>query len=113
MNDQYRPVRIPAGIEVTAIILRNDDLDTNGSPTLTFSMGYSPVDGSNPAENLTYLAAAASTELQAAAVTRFEDFDPIKFEYDVWVVLDLDGAAATFASGDVQVRYEGINHGVK
>ena len=98
---------------MTALIIRNDDLDSNGSPTLAFELGYSPVDGSNPAEDTDYFAAAGQTALQAAGVTRFEDFAPIKFEYDVWIVLDIGTAAATAAAGDVTVRYEGINRGVK
>jgi hypothetical protein len=41
--DVVRIMRIPAGNKVSAIMLANDDLDSNGTPTIVFSLGYAPV----------------------------------------------------------------------
>ena len=50
----YRPVRIPAGMSVTALRIVNDDLDTGGT-TFAVKIGYTPVDsGQGPVEDDDY-----------------------------------------------------------
>jgi hypothetical protein len=101
---------------VSAIILANADLDSNGTPTIAFSMGYRPVntnDGSLSAST-TYFAAAGDTTLNAANGGKlYANFVPIKFEQDVFLELTLTAAAATFASGAVRAVVIGENKGVK
>jgi len=107
--DIYRPCIIPAGSEVSAIILANDDLDTNGAPTLVFGMGYTPVSAS-----AAYFVAAGDTSLQAANGGKvYARFDPIKFEQDVFLDLLLGTGAATFAAGAIWARVLTRNVGVK
>lgn len=115
-NDVYRFGIIPAGFEVHSVVLANDDLDSSGSPTIAFKMGYTPVssaEGSLTA-NDAYFVAAGDTSLQAANGGKvYSRFDPIKFEQDVFLDITLSAGAATFATGSVWVTVIGRNVGVK
>lgn len=114
--DIYRPCIIPAGTEVAAIILANNDLDSNGSPTIVFGMGYTPVSANDGAlaANAAYFVAAGDTTLQAPNSGKvYALFDPIKFEQDVFLDLLLGTGAATFAAGSVWARVIARNVGVK
>lgn len=99
--DVVRLVRIPAGMEVDILQIRAPDMDTNGSPTIVFGVGYTPCDSSSAlAANATYFAAAGQTTAQAGGTLQCS-FPPIKFEEDVWVTLTIGTASATFAAGDI------------
>lgn len=105
--------RLPAGLRLGMLDIRSDDLDTNVSPTLVFSVGYRPVDsGSSLAANATYFAAAGQTVGQAGGTLRCS-FEPIKFEEDVYVTLTIGTASATFAAGDIAMVAVGAAEGVK
>lgn len=107
---------IPAGTEVRSLILANNDLDSNGTPTAAFSIGYTPRDANEGslAQNTTYFAAAADATLQSANQGKvYSLFDPIKFEQDVFLDLFATASAATFAAGSVWLQYIGGNVGVK
>src|SRR5574338_153729 len=94
----YRPVRIPAGMSVTALRIVNDDMDTGGA-TFAVKIGYTPVDpGQGPVEDDYY--SAATTILSGAALTDLR-FQPIKFEKDVYVILTVTVPATAFASGNI------------
>lgn len=108
-DDIYIPLRILAGMEVVALIFNNEDLDSNGTPTIAVNIGYRPV-RSLPVVNATYWA-SASTLLQAAGTTLVAAA-PIKFEYDVDVIMTLTAAAATFAAGRVTCVALGNARGV-
>jgi hypothetical protein len=116
LNDVLRFGVIPAGSEVRSIILANDDLDSNGSPTLAFKLGYTPVtsnEGSLAADD-DYFVAAGDTSLQAANAGKvFSRFDAIKFEQDVFLDLTVSTATATFAAGSVWAQPIMGNVGVK
>jgi len=116
LNDVIRPCIIPAGSEVSAIILANDDLDSNGTPLLAVKIGYTPVnsgDGSLVADD-DYFVAAGDTTLQAANGGKvFAKFTPKKFEQDVYLDITVSAAAATFAAGTVYAQALGRNVGVK
>lgn len=105
--------RIPGGMEVVAVSVQCDDLDTNGSPTIVFSAGYTPVDtASSLSASLAYFAAAGQTTAQAGGRLQCS-FKPIKFEEDVWLRLTIATASATFAAGDIAVIVSGIAEGQK
>jgi hypothetical protein len=107
----YRPVRIPAGMTVTALRINNDDLDASGT-AFAVKIGYTPVstiDG--PAQNDTYFS-PATTILSAANLTDLR-FPPIKFEKDVYVDLTVTVAAATFSAGTITAVATGDATGVK
>lgn len=114
--DIIRPLIIPAGTEVSGIILANDDLDSNGSPTIVFGAGYTPVSANDGAlaASAAFFAAAGQTQLQAASSgVLYAKFDPIKFEQDVFLDLLLGTGAATFAAGTLWARVIARNVGVK
>ena len=113
-GDILRFTKIPAGSEVHAIVLANDDLDSNVTPLIAFKIGYTPVDGVNPAASDAYFVAAGDITLQAVNGGKvYSKFDPIKFEYDVFLILTLTAAAATFAAGSVWAKALTRNVGVK
>jgi hypothetical protein len=99
--DVVNLVRIPAGTEVSVVQVQGDDLDTNGSPTIVFRLGYAPCNaGSALAAVDNYFAAAGQTTLQAGGRLNCA-FKPIKFEEDVWLTMTVNTASATFAAGDI------------
>lgn len=116
LSDVFRVCKIPAGTEVEGLILANDDLDSNGVPTLAIKIGYTPVnsgDGSLAADD-DYFQAAGDTVLQAAQAGKvYRRFDRIKFEQDVYLDITCSAAAATFAAGSLWVTVLGKNVGVK
>lgn len=112
-GDIYRPVLIPAGMEVTDVDIVSDDLDSNGAPAIACKVGYSPVNPADgPAANDAYFATTGKTFLNAAGRTSLA-FQPIKFEKPVFLIITLTAAAATFASGAVTAIVKGDGIGVK
>ena len=93
--------KLPAGIQLSGLKIRCDDLDTNASPTLVFSVGYAPATtGSSLSASSAYFAATGQTTGQAGG-TLDCSFEPITFEEDVYVTLTIGTASATFAAGDI------------
>lgn len=112
-GDDINLVRIPAGTEVALAFIRSDDLDTNGTPTIVFRVGYRPCDSSSAlAANTTYFAAAGQTTAQAGG-TLTCSFEPITFEEDVWLTVTVNTASATFAAGDIFGTVVGSHRGAK
>lgn len=123
-NDAVLLCPLPSGARVTEIYLMNDDLDSNGTPTLAVDVGLYSSDGSTIKDADAY--ASAITQLQAAvkdfddnlayeardianvAKQVFEDAgdtsDPGGFYY---LAIDVTTAAATAAAGTLTwvVRY--------
>jgi len=110
--DQVNLVRIPAGTRVTSVAIQGDDLDTNGTPTIVFRVGYAPCDGSDPTADDDYFAVAGQTTLQAGGRLQCA-FEPITFEKDVWLTVTVNTASATFAAGDIFGIVQGIALGPK
>lgn len=112
-GDIYRPVIIPAGIEVTDLDIINDKLDSNATPAIGCKIGYTPL---NPAEGPApvddYFAGAGSALLRTASRTSLV-FQPIKFEKPVYVTVTLTASATTFASGKVTAIVKGDAAGIK
>jgi len=101
-GDIFRMCTIPAGTEVHAIVIANEDLDSGGGPSLTVDIGYTPVnsdDGPTADDDGFLNGGAASDVLQSANAGKvFAGFDPIKFEYDVYLDLTVANAAAAFVT---------------
>lgn len=113
--DVIRVMKVPAGNKVSALFLGNDDLDSNGAPTIVHSIGYVPVVAADgPAANATYFAAAGQTNLQAANPGKlYCNFAPITFEKDVYITMTIGTAAATFAAGSIKMAALGVARGIK
>lgn len=112
LNDIF-DFKIPGGMNVTNVEIQCDDLDSNGTPTLAFSVGYSPIQSDSVyTEDLTYFAAAGQTTARAGGrlVCAFE---PKKFEEDVMLRVKVTTAAATFQAGDIFAIIHGSGDGVK
>lgn len=115
---------IPYSAVVTEIAVKNDDLDSNGSPTLTVDVGLYDADGNVLVADVF---AADSTVLQAANTSwtsvRNESGDITNITSEVtslagltsnpgglcYVGLTVTNAAATAAAGDLVVKVEYIN----
>lgn len=104
---------VPAGTEISSVVIKPDDLDTNGSPTFVFGVGYAPVSASSSlAANATYFAAAGQTAAQSGGgLTCY--FKPITFQEDVMLRLTVGTAAATFAAGEIHAIVGGNSIGPK
>jgi hypothetical protein len=113
--DVIRVMTIPAGTKVSSVILGNTDMDTNGSPTFVYSLGYAPVvAGDGPVAAPAYFAAAGDTALQAANGGKlYANFAAITFEKDVYLTLTVGTAAATFAAGSINASVHGEARGIK
>jgi len=113
--DKVQICKIAAGTEVHGIILANDDIDSSGTPTAAFKLGYEPVDtAAGPAASDAYFGATGDTALQAVNNGKlYANFDPIKFEQDVFLILTATASAATFAAGSVRAKALVRNIGVK
>lgn len=113
--DVVRVMKIPSGTKVSAIIVANGDLDSNGSPTLVFGMGYSPVvSADGPTASAAYFQAAGDTSLQAANAGKlYANFAAITFDKDVYLTMTIGTASATFAAGSIYVRVIGEARGTK
>lgn len=95
--DIWRMVRIPAGTRVEQVKIIADQIDSNGAPTLTAKVGFTPVNaGDGPAANDAYWQAAVARFRAAESVDMIAH--PITFEFDVWLIITLGGAAATFVA---------------
>lgn len=113
--DVLRVLRIAAGTTVVAVQLANGDLDSNGTPTIVFSMGYAPVVAADgPAASTAYFQAAGDATLQAANAGKvYANFAPITFEKDVYLTMTVATASATFAAGTIFANVHGIVRGIK
>lgn len=111
--DDIKLVRIPAGTEIATVHIQADDLDTNGTPTIVFRVGYTPCDSTSVlAANSTYFAAAGQTTAQAGGRLACS-FKPITFQEDVYLWVTINTAAATFAAGDIHGIVMGACNGPK
>lgn len=113
--DVIRVMKIPAGTRVSALMLGNSDMDTNGAPGFVFGIGYAPVvSGDGPTASAAYFAAAGDTSFQAANAGKlYHNFAPITFEKDVYLTMTVGTAAATFAAGTAYVTALGNARGIK
>jgi hypothetical protein len=113
--DVIRVMLIPAGSKVSALIVGNTDMDSNGSPTFAVSIGYAPVNPNDgPAASAAYFQAAGDTILQAPNTGKlYRNFATISFEKDVYLTMTVGVASATFAAGNIYASALGEARGVK
>lgn len=113
--DVIRVMRIRAGTKVSALMLGNSDMDTNGAPEFVVSIGYAPVvSGDGPVAVADYFSAAGDTVLQAANAGKvYHNFAPITFEKDVYLTMTVGTDALTFAAGNAYVSALGVARGIK
>jgi hypothetical protein len=113
--DVIRIMTIPAGTKVSSVITGNSDLDTNGAPTITYSLGFAPVVAADgPAAVANYFGAAGDTALQAANNGKvYSNFAAITFEKDVYLTMTIGAGAATFAAGSINASVHGEARGIK
>lgn len=105
--------RLPGGFEVCLLEIQADDLDTNGAPTLGFSIGYAPIQAETIyVANPTYFA-PANQQIARTGGRLVVPFKPIKFEEDVMLRLTINTAAATFSAGEIFAIAGGNCHGPK
>lgn len=92
---------VPKGFVVTGIIAVSSDLDTNGSPTLTLSVG-------DAASGTRYL--SASTIGQAGTSTQTLASTGLLFENtaDTEIVITATAAAATAVAGTIDLYLSGF-----
>lgn len=89
---------LPGGAQLCDLFSVNDPLDTNGTPTLQYQVGYRPVNSASAlAANPTYFSATA-TAARAAGRVQYT-FKPIKFEEDVFVTVTIVAVSATLPAG--------------
>ena len=106
--------RIPAGLEVTNVEIQTDDIDTNGAPTIAYSVGYAPIQAETIyTADATYFATAALGVTSKTGGRLVCAFKPKKFEEDVALRLTFTAASATFAAGEIHVVIHGAAKGVK
>lgn len=112
VNDVYKYL-IPAGVEVTSVAVQPADLDTNGSPTIAFKVGYEAVDPASALAAVTnYFAATGQTTAQTGGRLVCA-FVPIVFNEDIYVTVTFTATAATFAAGDVWTLVSANTIGIK
>lgn len=113
--DVIRIMTIPAGTKVSLVVTGNGDLDSNGVPTLAYSLGYAPVvAGDGPVAAPAYFGAAGDLALQAPNLGKvYANFAAIQFEKDVFLTMTVGVTAATFAAGSIHARVIGEARGVK
>lgn len=71
-NDVWRLARLPVRARITDIRVKNDDLDSGGTPALDVNVGVFDTDGSAKS-NTAY--ASASTQFQSASSTGWTSLD--------------------------------------
>ena len=113
--DVIRVMIVRAGTKVSALLLGNSDMDTNGTPTFVFGIGYAPVvSGDGPTASAAYFGAAGDTAFQAANLGKlYANFAAITFDKDVYITMTVGTAAATFAAGNAYLTVLGDARGVK
>lgn len=113
--DVIRVMKIPAGNAVSALLIGNGALDTNGAPTLVVSIGYAPVNAADgPAAVANYFSAAGDGVLKSANAGKlYCNFAEITFEKDVYLTMTVGTASATFAAASVYAIAMAKARGVK
>lgn len=97
-GDIARIVRIPAGTRIQEVTLQNDQVDSNGAPTITAKVGFTPVNATDgPAANDAYWFASA-VALRTKAATLYAA-QPITFAFDVYIIVTITAAIATLVVG--------------
>ena len=111
-GDNIRPCRVAGGTLVDRVVIKNDELDTNLSPTLAATIGFRAVDGSPQSPADVIAVAEDDAFANAAGTNTFEIFPPYLVERDSFLEINVTTAAATAAAGTVSAKVEGEAVGV-
>jgi hypothetical protein len=104
--DRLRFFQIGAGYQVAELTISTDDLDANGTPTLTLNAGFESHNTGAQASNLTAFA-SASTIGQAGGVARFEPVVAAPVA-NYTVTLSPQAAAATAPAGATRITVTAV-----
>lgn len=113
--DVLRIMRIPAGTKVNALLIANTDMDTNVSPEIDVTIGYTPVvSADGPTASANYFGVTGQTILSTTNEGKlYCKFAPIQFDFDVYLTMTVVTDAATFAAGTIYATALGDARGVK
>lgn len=111
--DIIKLVKVAGGTVVHRVVVKNTDMDSNGTPTLQAKLGFSPIDGSSAPSGADTAVAAAGAWGQSAATTTYEIFPPYRVEKDSYLTIVITNGAATAAAGTVYGKVEGEATGKK
>lgn len=106
-NDVVVLCPIAAGHKIVDAMLFADDLDANGTPTLTVSVGVYNGDDASPDLVANQDLITASTVAQVGGMARASVKGGLSLaasDTQQWVALKVDNVAATKAAGDVALR---------
>jgi hypothetical protein len=112
--DIVKLVRVAAGTDVHRVVTKTTELDSNGAPSLTAKIGFTPIDGSAAPAGADVAISADAAWGQNAEVKTFEIFPPYRVEKDSWLTVVIGtGAATEAATGTVSAKVEGEALGVQ
>lgn len=108
-NDQLLLVEVPAGTEVTRVVINYPDFGAG----ITASIGFVVDDPDlNPNANLSLTSVAASGTLGAnAGVVAYDLVPAVYVDAQAWLCLNFPGAVSGATPGVVNARVEGLNTG--
>lgn len=105
---------VPGGTEVHRVTTKTTELDTDGSPSLTAKIGFTPVDGSNAVSGADTAVSADAAWGRNAEELEFNVWPPYRVEVDSYLTIVIGtGAATEAATGTVRAKVEGEPLGVK
>lgn len=112
--DIIKLCRVPAGTDVHRCVVKTTELDSNGAPSLTAKIGFTPCDGSAAVSGADTAIAADGAWGQNAETVTHEIFPPYRVEVDSWLTIVIGtGAATEAATGTVSAKVEGEALGVQ
>ncbi len=113
--DVLRICRIPAGTRVSALLIANTDMDTDGTPEIDVTIGYVPVvSGDGPTASANYFGVTGQTILGTTNEGKvYAKFAPITFEKDVYLTMTTVTDAETWANGTIYAAVLGSARGIK
>jgi hypothetical protein len=112
--DIIKLCRVAAGTDVHRVTVKTTELDTNGSPTLTAKIGFTPVDGSAAVSGADVAVLADAAWGNNAETVLTEVFPPYRVEVDSWLTIVIGtGANTEAATGTVYAKVEGESIGVQ
>jgi hypothetical protein len=112
--DIIKLCRVAAGTDVHRVITKTTELDSNGAPSLTAKIGFTPIDGSSAVSGADTAISADAAWGQNAETLTFNIFPPYRVEVDSWLTIVIGtGAATEAATGTVYAKVEGEALGVQ
>ncbi len=112
--DIVKLVRVPAGTDVHRVVTKTTELDSNGAPSLTAKIGFTPTDGSAAVSGADTAIKADGAWGQNAETLTYEIFPPYRVEVDSWLTIVFGtGAATEAATGTIYAKVEGEALGVQ